>query len=81
MLEFQQSRISTQTTSSIYSDDLVVGLIIRLKMVKEFDLIDFLVYTHTHTHIYWVLTLLEIFEGKTLVASMVSVLYKWSCLE
>ncbi len=44
MLEFQQSRISTQTTSSIYSDDLVVGLIIRLKMVKEFDFIDFLGY-------------------------------------
>jgi hypothetical protein len=44
MLEFQQSRISTQSISSIDSDALVVGLIIRLKMVKEFDFIVFLGY-------------------------------------
>jgi hypothetical protein len=55
MLEFQQSRISTQSTSSMYGDDLVVGLIIRLKMVKELILWFFLgtnTHTHTHTHIY-----------------------------
>jgi hypothetical protein len=39
----------------MYGDDLVVGLIIRLKMVKELILWFFLgtnTHTHTHTHIY-----------------------------
>ncbi len=47
---FKYARISTikdkytEYIINIYSDDRVVGLIIRLKMVKESDFIDFLGY-------------------------------------